>query len=225
MADYTTLAEVKAQAGRTTAVDNASITALIVSASRLIDGHYHQPEDYFVVPVAATSRIFAGSGGAVQPIDDCIAVTLVGVKDSPSDVSYTAWAASDWLAGTGDWEDPNFNKTPYRWIACAPGGSYSIFNSGSYRGLAGFTPDADALVGGQRVPTVQVTARWGGYATAPYTVQQACIMQVIRWLKRVQGGMSDALVTPEFGQLIFHAKLDPDVETLLRSGRYYRVSM
>jgi hypothetical protein len=75
------------------------------------------------------------------------------------------------------------------------------------------------------IPTVQVTAKWGYSAVVPPTITKACEMQVVRWYKRFEGAMADALASAELGQLLYRQELDPDVKFILVGGRYVKPSV
>ncbi len=166
----------------------------------------------------------------MQRIDDCISITAVAVKDSVSDTTYTAWAASDYIAFNGDRRNPEFNQTPYNALMVDVTGDQSHFTSGwqgggSYQDVIFSSP----IYGNFRVnynprqthglPTVQITARWGGYATVPDIIKQATISQCSRWYKRGQSSWDDTLASAELGNLIFALELDPDIKQMLT---YYR---
>lgn len=224
MADYSTTAKIKAQAAaKASATSDALIAQLITAASKAIDNFTNRPDGY-VAGVAAV-RSYAGLGQSFLRIDECAATpTLVAVKDSPTDSTYTNWAATDWMAARGDPENPDFNHLPYDLLIVDPTGNYSHWTSGRYTYLSGFRPDPDSRAR-SAVKTVQVTAQWG-YATAcPTDIEQACIIQVVRWLKRSEGSWADTLQAIESGQLLFRQSLDPDVKQLLVAGGYMRVAI
>lgn len=201
MADYTTLAIVKDDIDITTANQDTVITRAIPEASRFIDRYLGREDDFFVADVVASIRDYTGSGNPYQYIDPCIEVTAVSVKDSVTDTSFTAWAATDYYAFAGDHRWPDFNSLPYNGIAVEPSGDESVFLRGS--GIA----------------TVRVTAKWGYAATVPLDIQIACTMIVARWYKRLRGGMSDTIASGELGMMVFTLKqLDPDVAAILNRG-------
>lgn len=199
---YCTAAEVRAQIQKSDTGDDSTITAIIAAAEEAINNFCNRP-DGFVAPGTAVARIFPGGGEAVLWIDECAAVTAVAAKESPDDSSYTAWASTDWLAGSGDPDFPDYNRTPYQWIRVTPGGVYGVFPA-------------------SRWPVVQVTAKWGYATTVPDVVKQACITQAARWYKRGQGAWSDTLASADFGMLMFRQQLDPDMAMMLKLGRLIR---
>jgi hypothetical protein len=221
MVDYATTSEVKAQAAAKTGSEwDTTIAALIAATSRWIDRRCRRP-DGFVAAALATARVFAGSGGAVQWIDECAALpTLVEVKASPTDSAYVAWAASDWIAGRGDPErSPDFNTTPYQWLMVDPSGDQSHFTSGSHAYLRGFRPQARKT---SAVPTVRVTTRWGYALAVPEPIKEACIIICVQSFKRAESSWADALQMAESGRLLYRQGVDPAAEKILVEGRFIR---
>jgi hypothetical protein len=179
--------------------------------------------DGFVALTTATARIYAGSGTGVQDIDECTEVTLVAVKESITDTTYTSWAATDWVAASGSIYDPDFNTTPYTLLLTLPSGDYAVFTSGKYTTKEGFPPDLDARNQRSRgLPTVQVTAKWGFATTCPTDIREAALMQATRWYQRYRAGMADTVANAELGQLLYRQQLDPDVAQILIAGGYKR---
>jgi hypothetical protein len=222
MADYCVIADVKAQIEKTTTGADVVLTDMITAASLEIDRFCRRPDGF--VSGLASARVYAGVGKAVLYIDECTAISLVEVKGSPTDTSYVAWTADDWIAGRGDPETrPDFNHLPYTWVMVNPTGSYDYFTSGKVIGLRGFRTDPDVL--GRAVPTVRVTASWGFATTVPATIKQACIIQVSRWYKRATSGWADAVGNNELGMLVYTKALDPDIQTILIRGKYARRSL
>lgn len=202
---YATVADMRAQIDRDSAADDAVLADILTAASVNIDravNHYMPGFEYYQAPAAASARLYAGRGKRWQRIDPCIAVSTVAVKDSYTDMTYTAWAATDWIAFSGSFERPNFADLPYTALMADPNGDYSYFT----RGFQG--------------PTVQVTSRWGYSATPPADIAEACVMQATRWYKRLQGAMSDALASGELGMLLYQKSLDPDIRRILVDGRH-----
>jgi hypothetical protein len=223
MAAYVTLEEVKDQIEKGGTDDDATIVGMVEAASRAIDDACNRPDGFVALGAGSeTARLYSGSGAAVQWIDECVAITKVEVKDSPTDATYTLWAAGDYVKGRGDPRTrPDFNHTPYDWIMVDPTGDYSQFTSGRYAWRRGFRPDMDADYS-RGVPTVKVTARWGYAATVPPEVKQACIIQVARWYKRGQSAFADTVGNADMGVLMYRKNLDPDIVQLLVNGRFVR---
>lgn len=208
---YATKEEFKdyTQTGSVVKYDNA-IDRLLEAASRLIDA-FTQAQDGFVAPAVGTVRLFIGRGNPWMRINECVAVSLVAVKDSPSDTAYIAWTAADWIPFRGTTKSPELNRTPYTGIMTTAAGDFNTILSGRL---------------GRRhwTPTAQVTARWGRYAAIGDIpqVREATIQQAMRWFKRMQSNFADTLVGGEFGQLAFMQVLDPDIALSLVKGRLIR---
>lgn len=222
---YCSAAEVRAQMNMTDATQDANILLIINAASKAINDYTHRP-DGFVALAAAAARIYTGSGGPVQKINECVDITMVAVKDSPTDTTYTDWAPTDWIPFTGDSRFPEFQPLdrgrPYTAIMIEPGGDYSHFASGSYTGRGGFRPSHSAHRG---VPTVQVTARWGFAAIVPEPIKQATIIQVARWFKRGGSAWADALASGDLGTILYTKAVDPAIALLLNQGRFKRPAL
>lgn len=218
---YATAAELRAQMNKTSTADDSILATILSAAERTINRFSNRP-DGFEADAAASARRYAGSGKPYQSIDECVSITLVEVKNSPTSTSYTTWATTDWIPIRGDPEDPNYNGLPYTMIMVDPTGSQSIFYSGSFVTRGGFRPTTDVHRG---VPTVRVTAKWGFSVAVPDDIHEACIMQAARWYKRLEGAMSDALASAELGTLLYRQRLDPDVAMILVEGRYVRPSI
>lgn len=213
MADYCTVAEVKAQVEKAGSNADAVLAALITSASELIDRATNCKDGF--VATGLMPRVFQGSGKRHQWIDRCIAISLVETR-WPGETSYSPWAANDWLAGSNDPESrPDYNSLPYEWIAADLTGSMMYFPAGKF-GLRGFRIDPD-LAAATSIPTVRVTAQWGYSAAAPPTVKQATIIQTARWWKRGQSAWGDSVGSPELGQIMYRQQLDPDIRQLLKA--------
>lgn len=218
-ADYTNLISVKTEIGKSILVGDAAISLMITAASRAIDRWCNREPGKFVADTVASARVYTGSGGTVQWIHECIAITQLAVKTSVTETTYVPWAVTDYLAATGDPLYPDYNRQPYHFLIVNPAGSQlTYFISGRFSALRGFRPDYHSV--GRGAPTVQVTAKWGYSAAVPPEIEQACIIQVARWYRRGQSSFADAIANDQFGQLMFTKPLDPDVKSLLMDGRY-----
>jgi hypothetical protein len=176
---------------------------MIAAAEEAINNYCNRP-DGFEALTTATARLYSGSGLDHIWIDECVEVTAVAVKDSPTDSALVTWATTDWIGFSGDPEWPNFNKLPYAGIKIRiDTGDYSYFPKSSY-------------------PVAQITAKWGYAVTVPEAIKQACITQVARWAQRAKSGWADAVGSDMTGTLAYKKVLDPDVQLLLKSGRYFR---
>lgn len=221
-AAYATIDELRNQTQKAGTATDVELALILDAATDAINGVCNRP-DGFVADVETSTREYTGSGGTIQWIDECIGITLVEVKDSPSDTTYTSWAAADWIAATGDPEAPDLNRTPQHFLIVSAVGDYNNFTSGTYTGLRGFRRE---VLYARGVPMVRVTARWGYADTVPSRVKQACLAQAARWFKRGQSSWADTAANPEFGQLHFsknaQAALDKDIRMMLVAGRFVR---
>lgn len=220
---YCTVANLKVQIEKTTAGSDAVLTSIIEAASRAIDNFCGREAGWFVAQAAATARLYSGSGGPVQRIDECMAVTLVEVKDSPTDSTYDTWAATDYILATGDPRQPNFNKTPYTLLIVDPTGDETHFTSGAYSHVRGFRPLESW--GSRGVPTVRITAKWGYATTCPPEIEQACIIQSAQNFKRAQSSWARTVGSADMGIIAYPRDLDPAVKTILVDGGFCRVSL
>ena len=228
MSSFATVAQLRAEMNLSSTSDDATLQRLLDAATRTINRFCNRPRGFDAAALASV-RYYSGSGGPCQSIDECVEVTEVAVKSSPSDDedSYTSWTVgtvgtttdADVFPASGDPEVPDYSDTPYDLLIVGTNGSYSSFTSGSFTSRRGFRPSTTIRRG---VPTVKVTARWGYADSTPADILEACIMQSARWYKRLQSAMADSLASADFGQLMFRKSLDPDVELILRSGRYVR---
>ena len=227
MAGYTSLSELKARMQKTDTDADAFLPMIIDAASRAIDNFCNRSRDGFEASDHATARHLSGNGRAVLLIDECVEITAVAVKDAATDTAYTAWTTpttnmagdGDWLAFSGDPENPDFNSLPYDSLMVDLNGDYNAFTSGRYLGLRGFRPEGDVS---RSVPTVEVTAKWGFAINAPDAIKEACAMQSMIWYKRMQGSGASVLASAELGAIELFRTMDPMVELILAAGRYVR---
>jgi len=224
---YATALELRSEIEKDKNASDGVLDVLLGAASRAIDGYTNRIEDGYVAPDAAVARAYVGSGNRFLMIDECIQIDSVAVKESPSDTTYTAWAATDWNAARGAPDFPKFYGTPYTLLVVTISGSEAVFTSGSGSSATHLWPDTryHEHDGQYREPTVQVTARWGYAAAVPDAIKQATIMQAARWFERLKVGMADSLATTDLGELRFTQALDPDVQFILRMGRWIRPPM
>ena len=207
--------------GATGSGSDDALNFVIESVSEMIDRIMNREEGWFIAEAAAISRLYPGSGKATQQIDECVAITLVEVKDSATDDDYTEWETTDWITFSGDPKNPNFNRLPYTAIMVDPTGDYSTFTMGYFSGRGGFRPTVDA---GRKVPTVRVTARWDYAVSCPALIKQATLALSARWFKQGQGAWTDTLASAELGGLIYKAE-NADIKMMLEKSRYWRPAM
>lgn len=169
------------------------LDSLILRASRLIDRITGREAGAYKAETA-TARFFDGSGCAYQWVDEMAdAPTAVAVDETGAQTTYTAWAAGDYML----W--------PY--AATVAGRPYLRL-------------DANTLTGNHALfyqfpRSVKITARWGYSVVVPGDVEQAVIVQTVRWFKRGQQAYQDAGAIFELGQLRYVKQLDPDVQLIV----------
>lgn len=213
---YATVTEVKTNIGKTGAEDDVNLAVVLDAAEAAIDRICNRL-DGFKALTTATARVFFGLGKPFQFIDECVAITTVAVKDSPTDSTYTAWAAADWVAFSGDPQYPDFNGLPYTGVMVDPGGDFSVFISGKFSSRKGFSQDLDVTFVPRQIPTVKVTARWGYSVAAPAQVKLAAIALTARWWKRGKGSWQNAVQSADFGTMNFDNE-DKDIMMMLKGA-------
>jgi len=182
MADYCTLAEVKAlipESGLASTTDyDVALSTLITAASRAIDQEVGRWDNYFYPSTDGVTRYYDGNGESKLWIDEFVSITSVSVSEqgSVSSTDYTLWAASDYIT----WP---YNSTPImrldvdRW-----NGSKLYFDA---------YPKAVQVIG---IP--------GYSATPPEIVNLACTEQVQRWWVEAKQNWQQSGADAEFGQIV-----------------------
>jgi len=225
MVDYVTVAEVAAQSNISTTAYNDKLEVLISNVSSMINRYCQRPHG-FLADSSASTRLFVGSGNAVQYIDETPEITLVEVKDSITDTTYTSWAATDWIAFSGSTKSPNYQpitadeSKPYTKLAVLLSGNYVHFTSGlANHTRPGFKPPMVRVTTDFGQPTVRVTAKWGYAASTPVTVKQACLIEISRWFGQSEAGWTDTLASSDFQELRVSKDLHPITRMMLdKSG-------
>ena len=215
--EYATHGELKDRIKKLGTASDHVIDAFLDAAKAFINDYYNRP-DGFIALTTATARLYAGSGTTYQRIDDCIAVTALGVKDSATDSTYTSWASSDYILFSGSAKNPNFNKLPYTGLMIDPNGDYSHFTGSQFTNRRGFRPMSTVS---RNVPTVQVTAKWGYSATVPPLIKEITIAMATVWFKQSEGAWADTLSSVELGQLLYQ-KENNYILGMLKRGRFKR---
>jgi len=202
---YATTLELRSQIEKDKNASDGVLDMLLAAASRAVDQYTNRIEDGYVAPAASVARDYVGSGNRFLMIDECIQIDSVAVKESPTDTTYTTWAATDWNAARGGPSNPKFYGTPYNLLVVSLGGSEAVFTSGRGSDATHLWPDSYYHEHDQqfREPTVRVTARWGYAATVPGPIKEATIMQAARMFERLKVGMADSLATTDLGELRF----------------------
>ncbi len=192
---YATLAELKAFVGITDAVDDVSLTLALDSASAQVDQYCDRT---FAQDAAVTTRDYMVTNTGRLDVDPISTTTgLVVATDDNNDGTFeTTWTTAEYRL-----EPINAAATGAPWDRIVSLGT-RWFPRSTYR------------------PTARVTARFGWPGgTAPAAVKHATLIQASRLWKRKDAPFGVA-GSVEFGsELRLLARLDPDVETLLRAYR------
>lgn len=208
MVAYASAQDLRDRLEKTSNATDTVLLEILTAASQSLDLLCNRP-DGFVALSTAAARIYAGLGRAYIITDEFMAATLVAVKESPDDTAYTSWVQTDWVAFAGGPENPDFNSSPKNGIMVLSSGNYANFLSGMY-------------AKSHRVPTVQITAKWGYVTACPPVIKSATIAQAARWWKRYQTAWADAVGTGDFGILLYRKALDPDIQQMVVATRLIR---
>lgn len=190
MADYTTAAIVKGAIGITNTTQDGNIGLAITAASRLIDKHCGRT--FAVAGTATTSRTYYADSAVLCTIDDVASATdlVVETRGSITDAWVTVPASAYQLEPLNGMR--NGLVWPYTMIRLATGNVFPKLGK-------------DALV--------RVTAVFG-WADVPGEIQQACLIQAMRLLKRAESPMG-VLGMTDVGVVTVSRGLDSDVAILL----------
>ncbi len=155
MADYATLAQVKARLSRTDDRDDATITSLITASSRTVEEMTNRRFDQ-----VTETRYFTPTGTWWSEIDDLVSVTSVAT-DIDGNRTYTeVWTVADY-----ELEPVNAagRSWPYTSLNITPQGtrSFPVLRRG-----------------------VRIAGVWG-WPAVPQPVVEATILMTIRLLKRI----------------------------------------
>jgi hypothetical protein len=187
---YTTGSAVKSALGIVDSGSDAELDLVIESVSRMID-------DY-------TGRFFYNAGTVVSyynadeyltlPVDDIVSVSSLQADEDADGTYETTWAVTDYAL------------TPYN--AAQTGRPYTGIEATTY----GARTFPVAVTKGVKLTAVR------GWSAVPKPVETAAIIQSGRIFNRrnTPFGIAGA---PEVGQLRLLARLDPDVEQMLRAYR------
>lgn len=191
---YATLAELKGWVGITDALDDATLTLALDSASAQVDNYCDRT---FLAGAAAARQYFAGDSARleVDPISTTAGL-VVKTDDNNDGIFETTWAASDYRL-----EPVNAASSGEPWTRIIAVGTRSFPRLPSR-------------------PGVEVTASYGwpgGVAPAP--IKQATLLQAALLWKRKDAPFGVA-GSVEFGSEIrILAKLDPQARDLLHPYR------
>jgi len=188
---YTTGSAVKTALGIIDATSDTELELVIESVSRLIDDYTGR----FFYQSAASTAFYTADDYLSQPIDDFVSIGTVAT-DLNADGTY----ATVWTANT-DYALAPFNAAttgrPYTEIVALTEGANTF---------------PVAIVKGVKIVGTR------GWPSIPKPVEMSCIIQSGRIFNRrnTPFGIASA---PEVGQMRLLARLDPDVEQMLRAYR------
>ena len=190
---YTTLADVRNSLQIEDSLDDTSIQAAILSASRMIDDycqrHFYQ-EGTLAAPV---TKYYTPVSPWYLEIDDLIQPTEVASRANQTGQFSTIWDLDTDLMYEPI-NNPELGRPVTRLLAIT---TY-VFPY--------FFPQ-----------TVKITGVWG-YSSIPYEVELACKIQAARLFVRKQSPFGIA-GSVELGTVRLNSRLDPDVEMLLKTFR------
>jgi len=225
MADttYATIDELRAQYGNLSSDKDSFIQDCLNAAAEMVDKacNWNVP---LLAPTAASARMYVGSGMAFQPIDPCVSITTLEIKENPTDAAWTAVTAGTYLPYRGEPRFPDFNSTPYNGVVLLGTGRTTFPNGKAASGISSNqTLTINLLAFG--LPTVRVTARFGYGGSLPPQAKLAVLTQASRWVKRGESAWADTLADGNMGQLQYRKSLDPDVRAMLELSRLMRPSV
>ncbi len=193
---YCTLDEVKSELELDNETYDDMLQGMIEQAKEFIDDFCDRHFD----SVAAT-RYFDGASSLLF-IDDLASIAGVNdgiFLDEDGDGTYdtTAMTSSDYIFYP-------LNSTPKTMVKISHDSDYSSFASGVKRG-------------------VKIVATWGYSSTVAKPIRRASIIQVCRWFKRKDSAFGDVIGTSELGTISMYKGLDPDIVTIFKPYKRYRI--
>ena len=188
---YITLAQAKTAAGIIDSGSDTELELVIEAASRQIDDHCGR----FFYQSAASTAFYTAQDYLVQPIDDFASVSSIATDGDANGTYSTSWTIN---------------------TDCALAPFNAATTGRPFTEIIALTEGANTFPV-QIVKAVRVVGT-RGWSTVPVTIQQATITTVSRLFNRrnTPFGIASA---PEIGQMRLLARLDPDVEQLLRPYR------
>lgn len=192
---YCTLSELKDSLQIDDSVDNASLEAAIMSASRMIDD-YTQRFFYKDGTIASpVTRYYTPEDAISLNIDDIVTVSSIATDNDLLFTYTTVWATSDFVV-----EPINNPRKGWPYNRLVAVGAY---------------------VWPFQIPqSVKITGAWG-WSAVPQEIQLAAKIQASRLFIRRQSPFGIA-GTPELGTVRLSSRLDPDVEALIRPFKKVR---
>jgi len=187
---YTTGSAVKTALGIVDAASDTELDLVIESVSRMIDDYAGR----FFYSAGTVTSYYVADDYLTLPVDDLVSVSSLATDDDADGTYETTWSATD------------FSLTPYN--AAQTGRPYTLIEATTY----GSRTFPVAVTKGVRVTGVR------GWASVPKPIETAAIIQAGRIFNRrnTPFGIAGA---PEVGQMRLLARLDPDVEQMLRAYR------
>lgn len=199
MGDYCTLTEIKAQlpeSAYSTSTDyDAAITLLATAASRLFDREVGRWDGFFFPSTSEETRYYDGVAGDELSIDEFVSISAVAVspQGSVTTSDYQALAATDYYAKPYNRTNRPINALVMDFVNGA-GQAWYTFRKG-----------------------VAVTGVPGWSLTPPADINQACIIQTMRWVQRGKALYQDIGADMAVGGILIKGQsgLDPDIKALL----------
>ena len=189
---YTTLNDVKAALNLEDSMDNAALEMAIATASRQIDDHCGRFFYKDGTPETPATRYYTPTDYYILPTDDFVSISDIATDDNFDRTYGTVWTADDSM-----FEPVNNPSRGWPMTRILAVGSY-VFP--------------------WNLPqSVRVKGVFG-WSTVPYEVKTAAKIQASRLFLRNQSPFGIAGNT-DIGTVRLAAKLDADVEALLRSMR------
>lgn len=200
MADYCTLAEVKANPDLGLSSSDSStdydtgLEALITQASRMIDNELGKWPSYFAT-TDTTVRYYTAHDSKCLEIDEAVSISAVAVSEGGEVTStgYTTWAATDYLLWPYNSSD---TAEPYRRIEID-------YLNGSQFSFFGYPKG------------VRVTGVFGYSSTPPDTIKRACIAQTVAMFMQDKQAYQNVSAGENTGSLSYGGELHPLVKALL----------
>lgn len=208
MSDYTLVATVKAELGVSDSAIDTRLARLITAASRAIDARCKRPDNFFVGSASGTrvydvpssvldlgTPLYRRFSSVEIELGPCLTVTSVKTDEDGDGTFETTWTVST-----------DYSLLPLN--AILDGVPYTKLRVNPY--------GSKAMPAGQS--RLQVIGTWGYSTTMPPAIEQACILQTIRWLKRPDSpfgvlGSADTGFSRVPG-------VDPDVVAILDEGGF-----
>jgi hypothetical protein len=211
--DYCSLAELKAQLRVTDTNDDTALAVVITAVSREIDQFC---DTVFGLTGSAVERFYAYKGERIDGrqalrMNDLMTTTGLVVKvDTAGDATFAQTLTLSTDFDLWPWNAAADSK-PWTHVVLRPQATAAF----SYQ--YAFSPFAAVPYSTSPFPgrNVSITANWG-WSTVPTEVKQACLIQASRIFARRNSPFGVA-GSPELGSEVrLLAKLDPDVQLLLR---------